>query len=1080
MKGQKIIIFIAFMTLLGCSKKQSQKIVNNTQEILFNEVNSKSSGIDFSNNLYSKDDLNIIEYLYYYNGGGVALGDINNDGLDDIYLTANQKPDKIYLNSGNLKFKDISTSSRIPQDSTWSTGVTMIDINNDGFLDIYVCKVGNYKSLKASNQLYINNGNNTFSEEAKKYGLDFSGFSTQASFFDYDQDGDMDMYLLNHSVHSTYSYGNIKLRAKPDALAGDVLYENLSETGQTKFINVTKKAGIYNSALGYGLAIATSDVNNDGLIDIYVGNDFHENDYLYINNGNKTFTESSAAYFNHTSRFTMGIDVGDINNDNNLDIITLDMMPYKSDVFLKSGGEDTDKINEIKKSFGYQQQYARNHLQINKGTHFVDAALLTETHATDWSWTPLILDYNNDGLNDIYITNGIYKRPNDLDYINYISNVDFAKYAANQQDTLKQKLIQTMPTLGLPNILFQNNDSLNFSKVNINQKNRTTYSNGAAYSDLDLDGDVDIVVNNLNEKATLLENKTTNSNYLTVNLLEKNKGINTHGAKVYLYTNNNNFYKEQTTVRGFLSSSTRKIHFGLGNSTKIDSVKVIWNDGTKTVKPEVSINQELTIQKEKNAKHLFKNQPIITSKSFQYTHKENTYLDYEKERLMPEKLSTEGPSVVQADFNADGLQDLFIGGARDQAPVLYLQTKNGKYILKDTPIFVKDKVYEDVDAIAFDIDNDNDLDIYALSGGNDFQEGNPMLEDRVYINDGIGNFTKLDARLLATNGGSVSSFDFNNDGLDDLFIGNRSIPNAYGLTPFSFILENTGKNNFKIVDKRRFGMITDSKWIDLENDGFIELVLVGDWMPIRVFSYTKEGKFVNKTKELGLEKTHGMWNVVKIADINKDGLLDIIAGNTGENFKWKASEENPVKMYLDDFDKNKQLDQLIFYNYFGTDVPFASKDKLTQQLPMLKKKFLSYNTFSKVNTIADLTQKEEKSILETKYIYELRSMIYLNNGTKFTPKALPKQAQMSTIEDIFIEDNQILYTGNYDGFVTELGKSASNSGGSLLYSNNTLIEKNSLLLPKDFFGRKIVKLKEDNYLILSNNGKSYVMDTQNL
>ena len=1071
---KRIILFS--LIIIGCTKDKKGK--ESIEKELFTEVASEISGIHFSNDLIEKGDLNIIEYLYYYNGGGVALGDINNDGLDDIYLTANQKPDKLYLNEGNLKFKDISLTGKISQDSTWSTGVTMVDINNDGFLDIYVCKVGNYKTLKATNELYINNGDNTFTEEAKKYGLDFSGFSTQASFFDYDQDGDMDMYLLNHSVHSTYSYGNAKLREKSDALAGDILFENTSEKGDIKFIDVTKKAGIYNSALGYGLAIATSDFNNDGLMDIYVGNDFHENDYLYINNGNKTFTESTADYFTSTSRFTMGVDVADVNNDKKLDLITLDMMPSKSEVFLKSGGEDSDKINEIKKTFGFQQQYARNHLQINKGAHFSDVALYSSVHATDWSWSPLLLDYNNDGLQDIYITNGIYKRPNDLDYVNYISNVDFAKYTANEQDTLEKKLIETMPTLALANVLFQNNDNLNFIKKEINSKKKTTYSNGAAYSDLDLDGDLDIVVNNLNEKATLLENKTKATNYITINLLEKENNLNTNGAKVYLYAGNKSFYKEQTTVRGFLSSSTRKVHFGLGNLTSVDSIKVVWNDGSETIQKEISSNKEITINKGKTSKHIFEKSATQKHTEFSYKHIENTFLDYEREGLIPEKLSTEGPSVVQADFNADGLKDLFIGGARNQKPVLYFQTKDGKYIAQKNAVFDKDNIYEDVDAIAFDIDADNDLDIYALSGGNDYKEGNPMLEDRVYINDGKGNFTKLDARLLATNGGSVSSFDFNKDGFEDLFIGNRSIPGAYGLSPFSFILKNTGNNNFEIEVKTRFGMVTDSQWADLENDGDIELIVAGDWMPITVLSYTKEGKFENKTKIMGLDKTNGMWNVLKITDINKDGFLDILGGNTGTNFKWTASKEKPVKMYLDDFDGNEQLDQLIFYNYFDTDVPFASKDKLVQQIPKLKKQFLKYSAFSKVKSIEDLNLKDKKSILETKFIYELRSMLYLNNGTKFTQKALAKEAQLSTVEDIYINNNEIIYTGNFDGFVTELGQNISNSGGILSFTENGIYQKSALQLPTKFIGRKIVKLNDDDYLILSNNGKSYILNTK--
>ncbi|MCF7560468.1 VCBS repeat-containing protein [Sabulilitoribacter multivorans] len=1078
----KRIVFI-FLIIVSCSKDKSDKVdvENNVEDATFINVSSDLTGIDFSNDLQSNGQLNIIEYLYYYNGGGVAVGDINNDGLDDIYLSANEKPDKLYLNLGNLKFKDISVSSGISQDATWSTGVAMADVNNDGFLDIYVCKVGNYKGLKATNELYINNGDNTFKEEAKAYGVDFSGFSTQSAFFDYDNDGDLDMYLMNHSVHSPYSYGNAELRSKSDALAGDVFYENISENNQTKFVDVTKQTGIYNSAIGYGLAIATADINNDGFMDVYIGNDFHENDYLYINNGNKTFTESSDKYFNHTSRFTMGVDIADITNDGNLDIVTLDMMPYKSDIFLKSGGEDSDKVNQIKKSFGFQQQYARNHLQLNKGNHFVDASLITDTYATDWSWSPLIFDYNNDGLNDLYITNGIYKRPNDLDYINYLSNFDFAKYAETTQDSLELKLINTMPMLNLPNALLKNKGDLAFERTLVDENNTSTYSNGAAFSDLDLDGDLDIVVNNINAKASVLENKTsqsTDNNYLSINLFESNKSLNTTGAKIYVYADGKQFFKEQSTIKGFLSSSTRQVHFGLGNITKVDSLRVIWKDRTQSLLTDLKLNTIVNVNKGETTNYNYESKKEIPFNVFNYEHKENSFLDYEREALIPENLSIEGPSVVQADFNADGLQDLFIGGARNQAPVLYMQNKNGTYSIKDIPAFHLDNIYEDVDAIAFDIDADNDLDIYALSAGNDHKEGDPMLEDRVYINDGNGNFTKLNSNLLATNGGTVSNFDFDNDGLQDLFIGNRSIPGAYGLSPFSFILKNKGQNSFEIVLKRRFGMLTDSKWADLDNDGNIELIIAGDWMPILIFSYNKStGKFDNKTQQFGLDKTYGMWNVINVADINEDGKLDIIAGNTGLNFKWKASVEKPVKIYLDDFDKNEQLDQLIFYDFFGTYVPFASKDKLVQQIPSLKKKFLNYNTFSKVETVFDLTQKNEADILETKYIYELRSMIYLNNGTNFKPQPLPKQAQLSTIEDVLVDNNQIIFTGNYYGFTTELGQSSSNPGGVISSSvkDNFEIVK-SLHLPKDFSGRKIVKLKEGQYLVIGNNGKSYLVN----
>lgn len=1080
------VFIITTMAFTGCTKKDSSRTKT---AIYFENVPVEHSNIDFANTLIHKDDLNIIEYLYYYNGGGVAVGDINNDGLEDIYLTANQTSDKLYLNLGNLKFKDITEEAGIQTDSTWSTGVTMDDVNNDGLMDIYVSKVGNYKGLKAHNLLYINNGDNGFTESSAAVGLDFSGFSTQASFFDYDKDGDLDMYLLNHSVHTPRSYGDTRSRKDNDSLAGDRLFENKMNEGQLKFTDVTNDSGIYSSALGYGLALITSDVNDDGLLDIYVGNDFHENDYLYINQGDKTFKESNSKYLNHTSRFTMGVDVGDINNDLRSDIFSLDMMPYDKEIFLKSGGEDSDKVSQIKKNFGFENQYARNTFQLNNdNTSFSDVALMTNTFATDWSWSVLIQDFDNDGLNDLYITNGIYKRPNDLNYINYLSNINFSKYSQTKQNEIERKLIEEMPTINLSNVIFRNKGDLEFERFSEQSGLTPSYSNGSAYSDLDNDGDLDLVVNNINEKAFLLENKsseTTPNNFISFSLKGNKEYPSPNGAKLIVFANGKKQYKELSITRGFQSASTHKLNFGLGKIEKIDSVQVRWLDGTIQTEKDLAINQHFEIKKNENLPN-FKNIELDNKsdklENFPFVHLENSYLDYEYESLMPEKLSTEGPAVVQADFNNDGLEDIYIGGARYQAPSFYIQKKEGEYIKDKSSDFNKDTIYEDVDALSFDYDNDGDLDLYVMSGGNDKPEGDTQLEDRIYINDGNAKFTRLELSLIRTNGGSVSSADFDGDGLDDLFIGNRSIPGAYGLSPESFILKNNQEKGFNIVEKQKFGMVTDSKWVDLNNDDLLDLIIVGDWMPVTIMINTGDMKFENKTKDFGLENTEGLWNVVTTADLDKNGYQDIILGNAGLNLKWKASKDRPVKLYLHDFDENQQLDPIIFYDFFGEYVPFPSKDKLVGQLPLLKKKFLNYSKFAKIKSIKDLTGIDEKDILITKKISELRSMIYLNSGSELKGVPMINEAQMSSIEDIYTEQNEesteIFFVGNYLGYTTELGENASNSGGNISVNNKgEQISYKQLPTPANLNSRKVIKLDENRFLVIANNDKSYIFES---
>ena len=1082
MKNTFVIVCLSLA--LGCSEKKDAPMVK--APIYFHSVPADSSGIQFSNDLTYKDDLNIIEYLYYYNGGGVAIGDINNDGLEDLYLTANQTPDKLYLNLGGMKFRDITKTAGIKIDSTWSTGVTMEDVNNDGLLDIYVSKVGQYKNLRAHNQLYINKGNNVFEESASLYGLDFSGLSTQASFFDYDNDGDLDVYLMNHSFHSQRSYGNINLRQLADSLAGDRFYENLLNQGEAKFTDVTSQSGIYSSALGYGLAITTSDINNDGFIDIYIGNDFHENDYLYINQGDKTFKESSLEYLNHTSRFTMGVDIADLNNDQLLDIFSLDMMPFDHGIFLKSAGEDSDKVSLIKKNFGFGDQYARNTFQLNRdNSFFSEVALMSNTYATDWSWSALIQDYDNDGLSDIFVTNGIFKRPNDLNYINYLSNIDFAKYDQTKQNEIEQKLIEEMPTLRIPNVVFRNKGNLEFERFSAESGLTPSYSNGAAYGDLDNDGDLDLVVNNIDQNAFLLENKSApmpENHFITIALKGEGAFQNPAGAKVSVYAQGKSYLKELSVVRGFQSSSTHRLHFGLGKAQKIDSVSVQWLDGKVQTEIGLDINQQHTIPRRQDLKSIVRQDHIGIKpfETFPFTHMENSYLDYEREILMPEKLSAEGPALAKADFNGDGLDDLYIGGAKYQSPALFLQQKDGSYVEDKNSEFNKDILYEDVDAVAFDIENDGDLDLYVMSGGNNAAEGDANLEDRIYLNDGNAHFSRLKASLIKTNGGSVSAGDFDGDGFADLFIGNRSMPGGYGLSPYSYILKNNGKGEYTVVQQSRLGMVTDSQWADMNNDGLLDLVIVGDWMPVTILINKGDSTFEDATVSMGLQNTQGMWNTITVVDLDQNGYNDILAGNAGLNFKWKASADKPVKLYLDDFDANGQPDPIIFYDFFGSDVPFAPKDKLAEQLPSLKKKFLNYNDYSKVTNIEELTGKKESEILEIKKITELRSIAFFNQEGGFKAVPLPREAQMSSIADFEVigqgKGALIFYVGNYLDYTNELGQSDANSGGILTYEGNMALRNDSRLpLPKGLNSRKIVWLGKDLFLVLANNDKSYLL-----
>lgn len=1077
------IISVIFL-FTACQSDTPQNGKGKTVEkipTIFTELTSETTGIDFTNQLNPTPELNILEYLYYYNGGGVAVGDLNNDGLEDVFLTANQSGDQLFLNQGDLKFKNITAESGIASLNNWSTGVTMDDVNGDGLLDIYVCKASPISKNKTHNLLYINQGNLTFKESAAHYGLDFSGYATNASFFDYDGDGDLDVYLLNHSVHSIHSYGKIDRRKIRDELSGDRFYENQLNESTGKFVEVTEAAGIYSSALGYGLGIVTEDFNQDGKIDIYVGNDFHENDFLYLNNGNKTFTESFAKFFNHSSKFTMGVDAADINDDGRVDIFTTDMLPFDKKVALKSGGEDTDQIFKIRKEFGFEDQYARNHFQIQNANHnYSDIALMTNTYATDWSWSCLLQDFDNNGLKDIFITNGIVNRPNDLDYINFIN--EQASFIQNglSVDGLAT-VMKNMPSDPLRNILFRQERSLRFSQISNSLVGSPGFSNGAAYADFDQDGDLDILVNNINQAASLLENKVGNQqNYISFRLIDKVTKNTVKGAKVRISTKNG--IKENTlfNTRGYQSSSTHQVYFGLGDIDQIDTVSVIWPDATYSVFTGLAINQLHVLEKAADLPtHPY---PVLPTTKFTIPpfskHHENNFEDFNIDKLIPELLSREGPAIVYADFNQDGIKDMFRGGAQFQAPEMYLGTGKSFKKLKNAA-FDRDAKYEDVDATSIDFDGDGDLDLYVVSGGNVHKELSKELEDRLYLNDGKGNLKRLPLSLPHTNGGTVSAGDFDGDGFDDLFIGGRSIPGFYGLSPFSFILRNKGGFGIELVKKERYGMVTDSKWVDYDQDGDQDLILCGDWMPISILENQGDGNLVYRSENLGLLNTGGLWNSIYLHDFNGDGRLDILAGNAGENFKWKASPEEPVKLYIGDFDENEQPEPIIFTSYFGGKMPFAGLDKLKMQLPGLRKQFQTYAGFSNLEKVEDLNLYDPERLADQREIRELRSMLFLSEGEKYQGVPLPDQAQWSSIQDFTVTElNEIIFVGNHHEFLTEFGKSTGNSGGKIAgfdAQKNTFGKYTPLALPAGINSRSIIPLKFGGYYVVVNDGKGYFL-----
>ena len=1083
----------------------SCKSENRNRDFLFSLMPASVTNVDFQNQLTENEEFNIIEYLYFNNGAGIAVGDINNDGLADLYFSSNQGLNKLYLNKGGLVFEDITDAAGAGGRGNWKTGVSMADVNGDGFLDIHVCQVGNYKSFNGQNQLFINQGDLTFREESHEYGLDFKGFSTQAAFFDFDIDGDLDMYLLNHSVHTSGSYGDVSLRYQKDSLAGDRLYRNDISEGRIIFTDVTEEAGILSSQIGYGLGVSICDINNDAFADIYISNDFHENDYLYINNGNGTFSERLTEYMGHTSRSSMGNDAGDINNDGLLDVIVLDMLPDKENIRKQSGGEDDYELSEIRKEFGYHYQYVRNTLQLNLGGGlFSEIGLLAGIFSTDWSWSPLLCDLDNDGWKDIFITSGIYRRANDLDYVKFLTGGNRFFPVKDNSGVSDKELYEKMPLYSNVNYFYRNNRDLTFSNENNNWvSDQESYSNGSTYADLDNDGDLDLIVNNINDQAFIYRNNAEsylNNHYLAVKL--KGEGYNKRGTgtRVTLFCNDQKQVAEQYTARGFLSSTSDVLHFGLGQAEMIDSIIIRWPDSSEQRIKMIPVDTLITAEYRFAEKSQNNNDQIEKSKNLfsrvsipglDFKHNEDPYREFKREKLIPHSLSAEGPAMTSGDVNGDGLEDLFIGGAKGQSAVIIIQNNDGTFRNLKLPLLENERFSEDTDAVFFDADKDGDLDLYIVRGGNEYPIGDPFLADLLLKNNGKGEFTRFGKGSLpymAYNGSCVRPADFDNDGDIDLFVGSRSVPGAYGLSPDQFLLENDGTGKFSDVTDKRMnglkdaGMVTDALWTDYDNDNDPDLIVTGEWMKICVFR-NDNGYFVDVTGNAGMALTSGWWYCIHAADIDLDGDIDIIGGNLGLNSILKASHDKPVEMYLNDFDNNGSLDQIICSYYDGGSYPVASLDELESQINGFDKNYPNYSDFggkSLKNIFGDDILSQ--SIIKKAELFE--SCLFLNNGDgTFNTRILPIETQFSAVRDILIQDlnkdgiNDLVLIGNNYQVRPSYGRYDASYGWCLSGDGNGNYKtvkpaESGLIIKGD--GRKLLKIeiKGQSYLIAGLNNSS--------
>ncbi|MDB5229975.1 MAG: hypothetical protein JWN76_780 [Chitinophagaceae bacterium] len=1022
-------------------------------ETLFSLI--ENTNIDFNNSLKESKDFNVFNYRNFYNGGGVAIGDINNDGLPDIFFTGNQVSNRLYLNQGNLKFSDISDKAGFREKKQWSTGVTFVDINNDGWLDIYVCNAGNmFDSSLRKNQLFINNHNLTFTESAHQYGLDNSGYSTQASFFDYDMDGDLDCFIVNNSPipANTLNYANMRdLPANQWAVAdflkggGDHLYRN--DNG--KFIEVTKEAGIHGGLISLGLGVTIGDVNGDSYPDVYVSNDFFERDYLYINQKNGTFKDELEGYVGHTSLASMGADMQDINNDGYPDIFTTDMLPWDDYRLRTTSSFDNYDTYHLKEQSGFYHQFMQNTIQLNNGNgKFMEIANYSGVEASDWSWGALMFDADNDGYNDLYVCNGIAHDLTNQDFIDFFASDIVQKMTATGKKDDVDAILNKMPSTPLKNKAFRNNGNLKFTDIGDEWGfTKPSFSNGAAYGDLDNDGDLDLVINNVNGPAFIYKNNSrekNKSNYIGFSLKGSNKNLFAIGTKIEIFSGKDIFTREQIPSKGFQSSMDYKLIVGLGKLAKIDSVKVIWPGKIISTFNGLALNKVHKIS-QPPAGLLFNSlensfPPLFNQVNTNFDkHEEDDYIDFNSERNIPMMLSKEGPRAAIGDVNGDGLEDVYICGSNNKGGQLYLQSANGKFIKKSEDAFNKTADHEQVTCLFFDCDSDGDLDLFVGSGGNNATPRSSRLSNLLFKNDGHGNFSISDDAFPpnSSNIGAVAAYDFNGDGYQDLFVGGRSTPYLYGTSPFSYLYINDGKGHFKDIaaeknkDIYRIGMVTGAAWADMMGHGKKELIITGEWMAPKIFSFS--GDHFNEVKT-NLNNLSGWWQTLTIADLDGDGRNDIVLGNIGQNCYLRPDSANPVKLWVNYFGMNGIPQEVITRTINGKNVPVFMKKNLEEQFPYLKKQNLRHEIFA-TKSIEELFEPDLiKSSIVKDFNY-CSSVIAWNEGNgKFSLQQLPAEVQFSSANAIACTDinndgkSDLIIGGNQFDFAPQFGRLDANLG----------------------------------------------------